>query len=513
MKEFLERHREVILGTLSGFDRVLFRGSPDAMGYARGMDLKLRELGVRYDRYYDFVKRVSKGITDHAQALAKEQKRPLVHLNSAYINKEEFAKEIQQRDGIEQGLICILTCVERCQTYALRRRGEQNWLHLVPEQRKCQFVYFYLQDPEFGLMHVRLQTWLPMTIQVCMNGREYLARQLTREGIAFTKCDNSFTHINNLPRAQELLDQLVKRDWVQTLKGYAERFNPWCRPDNELRFRGYYWTIRQSEVATDILFRDAASLQKVYPALVRHALDHFRSPDVLRFFNRRLTGHFHNEINTDVKQFPEGTRIKHWVEENSIKMYDKSGSVLRIETTLNEPNRFKVLRQCTRQGQQVLAWFHLRKGVVDIERRAEISRAANERYLTALAVVALPAPVQELLDPVHCPVVRKGVRYRALRPVAPDDAKLLAILLTGAFAIQGFRNRDLYAHLYPDPSPPADERRRRSNRITRTLRLLRAHGLIRKVPHTTYYRVSQKGHQVISTTTTLRNLQLSDLSL
>jgi hypothetical protein len=477
------------------------------------MDLKLRELGVRYDRYFDFVKRVSKGITDHAQALAKAQKRPLVHLNSATINKEEFAREVQHRDKIEQGLICILTCVERCQTYALRRRGEQNWLQLVPEQRKCQFLYFYLQDPEFGLMHVRLQTWLPMTIQVCVNGREFLARQLTREGIAFTKCDNSFTHIDDLSRAQELLDQLLKRDWVQTLNKYAEQFNPWCRPDNELRFRGYYWTFRQSEVATDILFRDAASLEKVYPALVRHALDHFRSPDVLRFFNRRLTGHFHNEINTDVKQFPEGTRIKHWVEENSIKMYDKSGSVLRIETTLNEPGRFKVLRQCTRQGQQVLAWFALRKGVVDIERRVEICRAANERYLAALAVVALPAPVQALLDPVHCPVVRKGVRYRALRPVAPDDAKLLALLLTGAFAIQGFRNRDLYALLYPDPTPPPEERRRRSNRITRTLRLLRAHGLIRKVPRTTYYRVSEKGHRVISTTTTLRNLQLSDLSL
>lgn len=436
-----------------------------------------------------------------------------MHLNSSSINKEEYAREVQQRDGIQAGLICILTCVERCQTYALRRRGEQNWLHLVPEQRKCQFMDYYLQDPEFGLMHVRLQTWLPMTIQVCLNGREYLASKLTKEGIGFTKCDNSFTHIDDLPRAQELLDQLQKRDWVQTLNKYAVRYNPWCRPDNELRFRGYYWTIRQSEMATDILFRDAASLQKVYPALVRHALDHFRSPDVLRFFNRKMTGHFHNEINTDYKQFPEGIRLKHGVEENSIKMYDKSGSVLRVETTLNEPGRFKVLRQAMRQGRQVLAWFALRKGVVDIERRAEISRAANERDLAALAVVALPAPVQELLDPVHRPVVRKGVRYRALRPVAPDDAKLLAILLTGAFALQGFRNRDLYAQLDPDPEPDPTERRRRSNRITRTLRLLRAHGLIRNVPHTTDYRVSETGHQVISTTTTLRHLQLSDLSL
>ncbi len=419
----------------------------------------------------------------------------------------------QQRAGVQSGLICVLTCLEQCQTYSLRRRGEKKWLQLVPERRKCQFIYFYLQDPEFGFMHVRLQTWLPMTIQVCINGHEYLAGQLSREGIGFKKLGNCFTQIDDVSRAQQLLDQLATRDWVTTLQAFAERFNPWCAPQNDLKFRGYYWTIRESEIATDIMFRDAASLARIFPALVRHALDHFRSPDVLRFFNRRLTARFGNEVNTDYKLFPEGVRIKHWVEENSIKMYDKQGSVLRVETTLKEPGRFKVRRVATRQGREVLAWFHLRKGVVDIERRVDICRAANARYLESLAVVAVPTPAKELLDPVSRPVVRQGRRYRALRPLAPDDAQLLEHLLAGDFAIQGLRNRDVYSRLYPNGDRSSEERRRISNRITRSLRLLRAHGLIRKVSHTTYCRVSRKGHLLISTATKLRNLNLAQASI
>jgi hypothetical protein len=512
VREFLEGHQDQIIGVLSGFDRLLFRGSPIGIGYVKGMDQKLCELGVRYDRFFSFVKRVSQSIADHARKVAEEQNRPLLHLNSAKESKEDVARFIQQKDGIREGLICILTCVEQCQTYSLRRRGEKKWLELVPERRKCQFIYFYLQDPEFGFMHVRLQTWLPMTIQVCINGREYLARQMLREGIAFQKCDNCFTQIDDMARAQQLLDQLVRHDWTTTLAAFAERFNPWCAPENDLKFRGYYWTIRESEVATDVMFRDAASLARIYPSLIRHAFDHFHSRDLLRFFNRRLTGRFGHAINTSLKEFPEGVRIKHWVEENSIKMYDKHGSVLRVETTLKEPGRFKVRRMATRQGREVLAWFHLRKGVVDIERRVEICRAANERYFEALAVVALPTPAKELLDPVSRPVVRQGRRYRALRPLAPDDATLLEHLLSGDFTIQGFRNRDVYSRLYPNVRCTPDERRRISARITRSLRLLRVHGLIRKVPHTTYYRVSRKGHALISTTTRLRHLSLAQLS-
>lgn len=485
MQEFLKRHEGQILGVLAGFDRVLFRGSAVDIGYAKGMNQRLFELGIRYDRFFSFVKRISQTIKDHAQQLAERTGRPYLHLNSPATSKEDIARGIQQRDQIQEGLICVLSCVEQCQTYALRRRGEENWLHLVPERRK--------------------------TIQICINGREYLARRLAKAGIGFEKRDNCFTRIDNLPRAQRMMDDLIQRNWQHTLSKFARRFNPWCHVNNEIGFRGYYWTFRQSEYATDVMFRDAASLAEIYPQLVRHAMDHFQSPDVMRFFNRKLTAKFRNEISTDVKDRHEGVRIKHRVEENSIKMYDKQGSVLRVETTMNEPSRFKVRRQAIRKGHAVLDWFHLRKGVIDIERRVEICRAANGRYLEALAVVGLASPVRDLLDPVSRPIVRQGRRYRALRPLAPDDARLIESLLSGEFHVQGFRNRDIYRRLYGQAHHDKANRRRASARITRLLRLLRAHRLIQKVPHTFYYRVTQKGHRIITTALKIRRLNVAVL--
>src|SRR5207247_5553515 len=137
-----------------------------------------------------------------------------VYLPSSKASKEELALQIVAQDGLKQGLICVFACVEPCQSFDLRKDAATKHLLLVSKERKCLHLYFYYQDREFGLMHVRLQTWLPFTIQVCLNGREWLARQLDRAGIAYTKRDNCFTYIADLKRAQQLLDQLSERKWA-----------------------------------------------------------------------------------------------------------------------------------------------------------------------------------------------------------------------------------------------------------------------------------------------------------
>ena len=128
--------------------------------------------------------------------------------------------------------------------------------------------------------------------------------------------------------------------------------------------------------------------------------------------NIRFSGPAHSQLG----HRGEGLRVKHWVEENSIKMYQKEGTVLRIETTMNNPKRFKVRRKATHQGQPCKRWLPMRKGVIDFLRRAEICRAANGRYLEALGVVGEPSPTRQLLDPVSKRITRRGRPYRALRP-------------------------------------------------------------------------------------------------
>jgi hypothetical protein len=507
METFLQRHAEDVIGVLGGFDRLLFRGTLRSISYGDGLDRFLGAVGVKYRDFGAFAEGLSEQIKDHAAALARAEGRPFLYVYSSDQSKEDLARSIAQRDGIEEGLICVLRRVEPCMSFSIKRTSAKGF-GFVAQERKCLHLYFYYLDREFGLMHVRLATWLPFGIQVCLNGREYLARQMTRAGIGFEQRDNCFTRIDDLPRAQAMMDELVTRKWDRFLNAYARRINPLPR---KLKQHDYYWSIRESEYATDVMFEDAAALAKLYPALVDHAIKQFRCHDVLRFLGRRTSpGRFVGEASTSCLRRSEGVRVKHWAEENSIKMYDKQGSVLRVETTINNVRRFKVRRMTTHKGVRRMRWIPMRFGLADLARRVEVSRAANERYLQALAVVNVPAPARTLLDVVSRPVVKDQRPYRALRPVSPQEAQLFAAVLEGQFLLKGFTNRDLRQRV---ASPPADqwESRRLSARMTRQIRLLRAHGLVRKVSGTRYYRVTWQGHHTMTVALRIRDADVIQL--
>jgi len=511
MQGFLTRHDASVVGVLHGFDRVLFRGTLRSISYLAGMDAWLASQRVLYKNFGNFAEAISQRVRDHARQFAEKHDRPYEYLASSGISKEDVARAIMQRDNIARGLVCVLGCVELCRSFTIRKNRGEKKLNLVAANRKCLFLYFYFVDREFGLMHIRLQTWLPMPIQVCLNGREYLAHRLDRVGIGYEKDGNCFTQIDDIQTAQRMIDDLERRNWCSFLNALARRVNPWASSSNPLDLHGYYWTLRESEYATDVMFRDDASLAAIYPALVSHAISQFDCHDVMRFLGRRTNSRFSGEASSNVKHRIEGVRVKHWVEENSIKMYDKAGSVLRIETTMNNPRRFKVRREATRKGQSVLAWIPLRKSVADITRRVEICRAANERYFEALGVVGEPSPTHQLLDPVSKRITRQGRPYRALRPIDPEEAHLFATLLDGTFLLHGFRNKDICRRIFPRACTPED-RRRASGRTTRLLRLFRAHGLLRKVSHTFNYRVTNKGQRLMTTALKLRKTRLLSLA-
>lgn len=508
MERFVKRYADRIVGSIAGFDRILFRGNLISICHPEGMARFLSSQRVLYKDFSAFVQRFSKRVKERAEQIAKESGRPLIHLRSPKASKEDFVRAIIERDQLTAGLICVLSCVEPCGSFSIRGDRASKQLKLVAETRQCQHLYFYFLDAEFGLLHVRLQTWLPLTIQVCINGREYLARQLLREGITFTQADNCFTAIGDFARAQKLSDQLVTRKWKPFLDALARRVNPWLERKSEIRLHCYYWTIRQGEYATDILFRDPQALADIYPALLAHAIKHFHTADVLRFLGRKARSLSSGEVKSSLQQRFEGVRIKHWLHENSIKMYDKQGSVLRIETTINKPKRFRVRRRKHKQG--AFAWLPLRKGIADIRRRVQLSRAANERYLQALAVVGEPTPSYKLLDQVSKPIVQGQQKFRALRPVSPEDSALFEVLLDGKFALQGIRNKDIRQQLWPRPDKQKE--RKLAARVTRSLTLLKSHNLIYRVPKTNYYRTTKLGDEVMTTALKFRKSNIALLA-
>lgn len=445
-----------------------------------------------------------------SEQIARDAGRRIRYVNNPSLRKEDLAREIATREGIEHGLVCILTAVEPCWSYILRRDRVKKKLVLESQPRKCLHLYHYHMHEQFGLMHVRLQTWLPFNMRVCLNGRSWLARQMDFAGIEHVQRDNCFAHVSDVAAAQSLLDEQLKRNWPALLGKLAQQVSPVQR--SLLSFAGepldYYWSVDQSEWATDVMFNDPAALALVYPKLVRQGVLTLGAADVLRFLGRKLDWRFKGEACTDLKKRPEGVRLKHQVDANSVKMYDKQATVLRVETTINNPSRFKVYRG-TEAEPQKKQWRQLRKGVADLHRRAEVSQACNERYLAHLAKVQCPRTVREALGPLGKSIVRNGRRFRGLRLMS-DDAQLLEAVADGKFSINGFRNKDIRQKLF---GADGDKRqtRKRSGQASRRLALLNAHGLIRRVPRTRRWMLTDEGKSVTTLLAAAANASASQL--
>jgi len=453
-----------------------------------------------------------------ASAAAEKAGRPFQYLPSSQISKEQLARQIIQRDQVKSGLVAVFSALENCLSYSVRGDRQSKEIHMVLEPRKCLHLYHYFLDPELGLCHVRVQTWFPFTLDICLNGRERLARQMDAAGLAYRQKDNCFVWVSEPARAQALLEEQLQTDWRRVLWRLLNAAHPLhaeiCRPISQ----SYYWTASASEFATDILFRDAKSLAELYPRLVHHGMRTFASPDVMRFLGRyvpastgQVYGQFQGEIISDVKHRPEGVRIKHSVNGNSVKMYDKEGSVLRVETTINRTEEFKVYRTKEGDPQGEKSWRDLPRSVSQLGRRAEVSAACNRRYLEAMASVSQKTPVGALSARYCQGLVRDGRRYRALNPWGREDAALLEAISRGEFTINGLRNRDLRRLLWAKPSSPKEEKRR-AGAVTRKLRLLRAHGLVRKVSGTHRYVVTEEGRKVITALLSARGADVEQLT-
>lgn len=194
MKRFIRQYSENITGVISCFDRVLFKVYLP-LGWGDAMEKFLAYQGLRIKHFGDFVKQQSQRIADHAEQFVKRSRRRYIYLNGPH-RKEALAKDIARDEGITEGLVCVMRAVEPCQSFKMIP-GEKR-PRLVNARRKCLTFYFYFLDPKLGLLHVRLQSWFPLLMQVCINGHEILARQMDKHNIQYHQQDNAFTWIEEL---------------------------------------------------------------------------------------------------------------------------------------------------------------------------------------------------------------------------------------------------------------------------------------------------------------------------
>jgi hypothetical protein len=458
-ESFLSKFGQKVTGILWGFDRVRFRGTLRLLFQPAAMERYLNSCGVLIKEFKNFAESVTAKVKAAAYRAAALAGRPVQYLADSQLSKEDYARQIAGKDGISEGLIALFSALESCYSYSVRGDRASKQIHLVIEPRKCTHFYHYFMHADFGLMHVRVQSWFPFTVEICLNGREWLARQLDRAGIGYQQSGNCFVQLEDPLAAQALLDQQLCTDWPGALHQLLTRAHPLhseiCAPLGQ----GYYWSAAQSEYATDLLFADGQSLAALYPQFLHHAIRSFASPDVLRFLGQRRPARFQGQITSTLKQRAEGIRIRH-----------------------------------------------------DLWRRAQISQAANHRYLEALATVRGSIPLRREAEGVCRAIIHQGKRYRALNPWTAEDGRLLETISRGEFVLNGLRNRDLRKLLYPLKRTTKTQQRRQAAAITRRLALLRAHGILRKVPGTHRYHLSSRGRRIVTALLAARNADVDQLT-
>ena len=493
LSRFVAKFTNLIVAVLSCFDRVIFKGDlpitngPALEGFVDHV------LKIRRCDFMAFAEQQSEALVEHARRLAQEAGAEYHYLQGAH-RKDKLVDQLLRRRPISDGLICVLCCMECCPSFKLAHAKDRP--RLVNARRQQRVLYFYFLDPQLDLIYIRLTTWFPFTAQVYVNGHSWLARQMLRRGLGFAQQDNAFTALDDARAAQELADTFVDQDWRKILNRLVRQVHPLMR---QRWFRGlsYYWVIDQAEFSTDLIFTGREALAGLYPRLLDHAAVNYSAKDILSFLGRRFHPRFDGEVLTDCQKgrWP-GARIKHRVKNNWLKMYDKFGWVLRIETVINDPREFRVRRLRTREGRREMVWCPMNKGVINLYRYREVALASNRRYLDALAVVDDPAPAYRQVAELTEPVVASGRSHAGFNPASHGDVRLFQAVLDGRNLLRGFRNADIRAALY-GTTEDAAQRRRQSHAVGRLLKRLHVRGLIVKVPHSHRWHVSGKGHQIL----------------
>jgi len=491
---FLVKFASLITCTLHCFDRVIFKGhlalaAPRSLEYFVDCVLKVRRthfMKVLLPGY-------SQRLVDHAQQWAQKVGRTYTYGTGSF-RKDEWAQQLIRAQGLSDGLVGILCTLETCPSFKLIPGPKRP--HFVNAPRQQRVLYYYFLDPHFGLIHVRLQTWLPFTVQVYVNGHEWLAQQLVHKQLGFVQQHNAFTQLDDPAQTQRLADRFARLDWTKILDRWARQVNPLLR---EL-LPGYplHWVVDQAEFATDLLFASRAALTGLYRRLLDYAVVTFSPKDILAFLGRKWDRRFDGEVHTHYEtERWFGRRIKHRLRTNWLKLYDKFGQILRVETVINRPQEFSVYRtRPHHDGRQSSGYYPMTKSVQSLVHYQEQALACNRRYLDALAVVDDPAPAYQELRALTEAKVVNGRSVAGFNPARRADVGLFAAVLAGDGVPRGFRNADIRVALWGSQHS-GRERRRASAAVGRLLKRLHVRQLLAKVPRSRRWRVTEHGRHLL----------------
>ncbi len=479
MLQLIERHRDSVQGVLSCFDRVVCMGTLPDICHPEAMTRFLNTRGIRIFDYTKWAQVLAEAIRRDVEALAQRAGLEVEYIARKGLRKEDRIKEILAHRGRAPGIVHIFSGVEACSSYRPWYHRPTGKSFMKRRSGKCLHYYVYFIDSDWGLCYLRIPTWAPFRMQFYCNGHNRLATALTKAGIAHRLLDNLIVDIADYPRAQQLSDALEVEDLHHVLEACVERFFP-CLGIFTSR---YHWSIMQCEYATDVIFKRREDLAPLYDALARGAVLVVKAEDVATFLGRELAKDKRHAIGSDFHTEIRGSRVRHFFGPASIKMYDKLGIALRVETTTNDVSFFRHHRRVEhKDGSWQMKVAPVKKTIYSLPAIGQILLAANRRYLEFLATLEDPSHGHKHLDKLSKPVRENGRTHRGLNFFRQDDLGLILSLVRGEFLIHGFSNKTLRALLGWT-----------AGQVSRALRRLRLHGLIRKIGRTYRYHLTTLG--------------------
>jgi hypothetical protein len=493
MVALTERYASKIRGVLSCFDRIIITGTLPDICYADAMSSHLRSKGIRIFDYTQFAEPLRDEIRVQAERLAGDNGLEIEFIRKKDFRKERRIKKIIAKRGDHPGLVHIFSALEPCPSFKPWHNKKTGKTFLRGTESKCIHYYFYFILEDFGLCYLRVPTWAPFRLQFYFNGHSHLASLLRRKGFSYRLLDNAFIEMEDFAKAQQLSDNLQVKALHRRLDQLAKMFCPVIRHFPS----GYHWTLMQAEFATDVVFKYQSDLRPLYETITHTAIHAVKPQQVATFLGRKLHGTYQGEIGNDFHTRIEGTRIKHHMGPVSIKMYDKLGMILRIETTVNDVSFFKHYRKVEhRDGTWEMKDASLKKSIYSLPVLREFMEAANRRYLEFISVIEDPTVGIKNLEKISKPISDGDRSYRGFNLFDSEDLELFEGIVRGEFNIHGFQNRCLRTILVG----------KTGHQISRIFKRLRMHGLIKRVQKTYKYYLTRLGQKVIITALKLRTM-------
>jgi hypothetical protein len=485
MELLTQRYSEKISGTLSCYDRIVITGTLPVLSNAGHLTSYMFQNNIRIFDYAKFAEPYRDELKQNAQDIAEAAGLEIEFIRKSGIRKEAIINNIIKKRGTVPGLVHIISVMEGCTSYKPWHDKVTHKTFLKYDQGKCLTYYFYFIDDLLGLCYVRVPTWLPFKLQIFFNGHEWLSNELTKKNIGHQMMDNAFITIDDWTKAQKISDNLSIEKLHKKLTAFAEKYCPVGKKFKQ----EYHWSIMQCEYSTDLVFKKQEDLKPLYEQLIAKAIHSVKPENIITFFGKKMHGKYEGEVGNNYHVRIEGSRIKHSMGKASIKMYDKFAHILRIETTVNDVTFFKHYREVIhRDGSSTQKEASMKKNIYSLKPLREIVAASNNRYLEFISAIDDNMIGHKKLEKATEPKTVEDRKYKGLNFFSKADKKIVLALARGEFNIYGFRCKDLAKHLVNYSS----------DQLSRLLKRLRVHGLIKKIGNSYKYYLTSFGKEIIT---------------